>query len=190
MALEGRAVEVVGRYVIERRIGEGAMADVYRAYDPEHRPRPRDQGAEAGVPPGSRAWSAASCARPAPPARCRTPTSSPSTTSARRTAFPISPWSCSTAMPLDEHLRELGRMAFAGRRPDRRPARRRARLRARARRHPSRHQAVEHHALRRRADRQDSRFRHRPHRRGRPRAAPSAPRRAPRSARCSARRAT
>jgi len=27
-------VEVVGRYVIERRIGQGAMADVYRAHDP------------------------------------------------------------------------------------------------------------------------------------------------------------
>src|SRR5665213_1656295 len=30
----GNPVELVGRYKVEERIGEGAMADVYRAHDP------------------------------------------------------------------------------------------------------------------------------------------------------------
>ena len=38
---------MLGRYQIEGRLGEGAMADVYRAHDPEIGRVCRDQGPEA-----------------------------------------------------------------------------------------------------------------------------------------------
>ena len=120
----------------------------------------RDQGPEARTPAGSRTSSPASCAKPGPPARSRIPTSSPSTTSAKPTAFPISPWSCSTAsrstsccVNRADGVRGCG--------ADRRPAGRGARYAHGLGRRPSRHQAVQHHAVRRRPDRQDPRLRHR-----------------------------
>ncbi len=106
-------MQSVGRYVIERRIGEGAMANVYRAHDPsidrvvaikvlkkELRQRP-----QPGRPLPARGESG----RRAVASQYRHHL----TTSARPTAFPISRWSCSTACRSTSICARHGRMPFA-----------------------------------------------------------------------------
>ena len=182
-------MESVGRYVIERRIGEGAMADVYRAHDPSI-----DRVLAIKVLKPEFRQDLGLVGRFLREARAAGALSHPNIVTiydvGEADGFPYIAMELLDGVPLDEHLREHGRMAFADA----------ARIGAqiadaldyahRPRRHPSRHQAFEHHAVRRRPDRQDPRFRHRPDGASRTAPAPRRPRPAPSSARCSARRAT
>ena len=143
-------MEVVGRYVIERRIGEGAMADVYRAHDPSI-----DRVLAIKVLKPEFRQDLGLVGRFLREAKAAGALSHPNIVTiydvGEADGFPYIAMELLDGVPLDEHLREHGRMAFADAAPDRRPARRRARLCARPRRHPPRHQAVQHHALRRAA---------------------------------------
>ena len=79
---ETARMERLGRYQIREIIGEGAMARVYKAYDPGDQPRHRGQAAQGAAAPPTRTTARASCARRRARACCRTRTSSRSTTSA------------------------------------------------------------------------------------------------------------
>ena len=66
---------LVGRYAIRERIGQGAMADVYRAFDPNIQRELAIKVLRGRAAPATASTHAASCARPRPPARSATPTS-------------------------------------------------------------------------------------------------------------------
>ena len=87
------------QYTIERELGRGGMGVVFLARDFSARPR---LVAMKVLPPSSRRTrlirhASASCARPAPPRSCRTPTSSTSTAPTRWTALRSSRWVTSKA---------------------------------------------------------------------------------------------
>ena len=145
-------------------LGEGGMGRVYLAEDPALGREGRDQGAAARRARPIRRGGRGCCTRRGPPRRSTTRTSSPCTTSARRTARCSSRWSgsrarrCATGRARAALPAEL--LAH------RAPGGARARRRARGRPRPPRLEAREPDGARRRPA-QDPRLRPRPQRRRR-----------------------
>jgi tRNA A-37 threonylcarbamoyl transferase component Bud32/HAMP domain-containing protein len=104
-------VEVVGRYVIERRIGEGAMADVYRAHDPSI-----DRVLAIKVLKPEFRQDLSLVGRFLREARAAGVLSHPNIVTiydvGEADGFPYIAMELLDGVPLDEHLREAGRMPF------------------------------------------------------------------------------
>ena len=132
------------RYAIERQIGEGGMAIVYRAKDLKHERTVAIKVLRRSSP--SRSAPTGSCARSGSPPTSSTPTSSACTTRARSDGllYYVMPFiegeslrdrlNKEQQLPIDDALQIV------------REARRRAAVRPRARDRPPRHQAREHPA--------------------------------------------
>ena len=104
-------MEVVGRYVIERRIGEGAMADVYRAHDPSI-----DRVLAIKVLKPEFRQDLSLVGRFLREARAAGALSHPNIVTiydvGEADGFPYIAMELLDGVPLDEHLRETGRMAL------------------------------------------------------------------------------
>ena len=105
-------MQSVGRYVIERRIGEGAMADVYRAHDPSI-----DRVLAIKVLKAEFRQDLGLVGRFLREARAAGALSHPNIVTiydvGETDGFPYIAMELLDGVPLDEHLREHGRMAFA-----------------------------------------------------------------------------
>ena len=105
-------MQSVGRYVIERRIGEGAMADVYRAHDPSI-----DRVLAIKVLKAEFRQDLGLVGRFLREARAAGALSHPNIVTiydvGETDGFPYIAMELLDGVPLDEHLRAHGRMAFA-----------------------------------------------------------------------------
>jgi eukaryotic-like serine/threonine-protein kinase len=109
MVIQERELEVVGRYVIERRIGEGAMADVFRAHDPSI-----DRVLAIKVLKAEYRQDLSLVGRFLREARAAGALAHPNIVTiydvGEADGFPYIAMELLDGMPLDEHLRETGRM--------------------------------------------------------------------------------
>jgi serine/threonine protein kinase len=163
--MEIDAMKLVGRYELKERIGEGAMAEVWRAHDPGI-----DRTLAIKILKAEFRRNPEYAQRFLREAKAAGALAHPSIVTiydvGEVDGYPYIAMELLDGEPLDVALAREGKL------PDERvlaiaAAGQRAQLRPPLRRRAPRHQAVQHHAGSRRPHDQDSRLRHRPGRRGR-----------------------